>query len=251
MKALIVDDEIHCRQNLKHLLLNYCPEITETHEAENVDQAIEIFEKSTPDILFLDVQMPERDGFDLINSVNTSNTSVVFVTAHDKYAIQAIRSGPVAYLLKPLDQKELVEAVQIASKQLELKVINSSNYSNAMIELEEILRNNRKPDKICLTHSKGLDIIEHKNITHVESDNYYSTFHLMCNTKIMMSKTLKHYEEILGEDFVRVHRSFLVNLRHISKLIFDDCQVILSNRVSIPVSRRRVSQVANRLKSSK
>ena len=249
MKALLVDDEQHGRENLKILLSRHCPEVSQIETAFSVDSAVDGLKTYKPDILFLDVQMPGKDGFHLLNEVDTSEMSVIFVTAHDEYALRAIKCGPTAYILKPIDIDDLQEAVSLAVEQRAAKYQRQPDYKNAIQQLTTSLHDGKSPDKICLSHTSKLQIINISDIVLVSSDSYYSIFHLKDKKKIVISKTLKYYEEILGSSFLRVHRSHLVNINCIEEFVYENSSVTLNNEMRIPVSRRKINEVVERLKT--
>lgn len=248
MNILIVDDEQHCCQNLTFLLEKYCFGISTIKTANSVREAKSLFVNYKPDILFLDIQMPQQDGFHLLNEIDTENLSIVFVTAHDEYAIKAIKCGPTAYLLKPLDIEELKDAFEIATQQLQKKLQSNRLYKEALTALTSALETKKESTKICLSHASKLEIVHLNEVVALSSDNYYTTFFLACGRKIVMSKTLKTYENLLGEKFIRVHRSHIINIDHAQAFTFEDNTISLSNGLVIPVSRRKAQEVINQLK---
>ena len=139
MKALIVDDELHCRENLSILLKRKCASINEIHLADSVDNALQVLQGFEPNIIFLDIRMPEKDGFQLLKHIDNSKVCIVFVTAHDEYALRSIKCGPTAYLLKPIDTDELVEAVEQVKRQKEAKHNAILEYNQTLSHLTENL----------------------------------------------------------------------------------------------------------------
>ncbi len=248
MKALLVDDEQHCRENLSILLDRHCPEIREIQTADSVNTAVDTISEYQPDVLFLDISMPEKDGFHLLNLIDTSELCIVFVTAHDEFALRAIKCGPTAYILKPINIEELVEAVSQVVKQRSNKHNTVTTYNEAIENLTDSLEHRRSPDRICLSHTSKLQIVKLDSIVLLSSDSYYTSFHIKDGSKIVMSKTLKYYEEVLGDQFIRVHRSHLVHIACIEEFIYEDSVLIMSNGNRVPVSRRRVHEVVDRLK---
>ncbi|MBO6515726.1 MAG: response regulator transcription factor [Bacteroidia bacterium] len=249
MKALLVDDEQHCRENLSILLNRHCPEIKEIRTADSVDNAVIEIKEANPDILFLDISMPEKDGFHLLNLVDTSDMCIVFVTAHDEYALRAIKCGPTAYILKPVDIDELVEAVALVVKQQKAKYNTLGTYQEAIKNLTRTLEQRSTPDRICLSHASKLQIVRLEDIVLLSSDSYYTTFYMSDKSKIVMSKTLKYYQEALTDRFIRVHRSHLVNSNHVEEFHYEMSELSLSSGIRIPVSRRKVNEVVERLKT--
>ncbi len=249
MKALIVDDEMHCRKNLSILLNEHCQQITEIRTAGSVDEAYREFDSFKPDLLFLDIQMPEKDGFDLLAKIDPSFFSLIFVTAHDEYALQAIRSGPVAYLLKPIDIDELKEAVDLAEEQLVNKFQHQIVYTETLRELRQAYKKRRPPDKICLAHQTKLQIVNVCDIVLLVSQGFYTIISMVNGEEIVMAKTLKTYEDIFGEQFIRVHRSSLVNKDYIVEYDFENNDLLVSSGQRVRVSRRKAHQVVEFLRS--
>lgn len=249
MKALIVDDELNCRENLHFLVTNYCSEINEIEMATSVDEAKPIFESFKPDILFLDIQMPEKDGFHLLKLVDTTAVSVIFTTAHDQFAIKAIKCGPTAYLLKPIDIAELKQAVLDSINMLEAIKENSRIYQKALSNLIQDFDSTNDPKRICLAHSSKLQVVNIYDIIYLESDGHYTIFHFSNGTKSVLSKTMKYYEGIIGKNFIRVHRTYLVNLDYIKEYNFDELRIKLLSGKLIDVSRRKSKFVADAIRT--
>lgn len=248
MKALIVDDELHCRENLSILLKRKCECIDEIQLAESVNKAIDVLKRYEPNIVFLDIRMPDKDGFQLLRYIDNSKVCIVFVTAHDEYALRSIKCGPTAYLLKPIDTQELVEAVDQVKRQLEVKQNSILEYNMALSHLTENLAQHRTPEKLCLSHSKTLQIVNLSDIVCLSSDSYYTTFYLFDGQKIVMSKTLKFYQDILGDQFIRIHRSHLINIDHIKTFKYETGMINMTGDIRLNVSRRKVNEVVQRLK---
>lgn len=248
MKTLIIDDEIHCTKNLSFLLRNRFEKIEDIKTANSAIEAEIILDDYKPDILFLDIEMPEKNGFQFLKTIDTSEMAIIFVTAHDKYALQAIKCGPTGYVLKPIDRNELAYAFKQAIVQLNLKINATSEYKIALANLTDSLENKEPIDTICLSHSSKLEIIELKTIILLSSDSCYTTFHLENNHNIVMSKTLKFYQTILGCQFIRVHRSYLINPIHIKAFKYEESEILMKNNYGIKVSRRKSNEVTRRLK---
>jgi two-component system, LytTR family, response regulator len=226
--AILIDDEEPGRRNLSFLLEKYCPEIEIIAEAENAAEAKERILTLGPNILFLDINMPELNGFDLLESLNQKEFAVVFVTAHQDYGIQAVKAGAIDYLLKPIVIKELQQAVN--------KVV--AYYNQKRVEL---VTENQKPGRITLSHTGGFSIIEIKDIIRLEAESNYTRVHVADKRAYFVSKPLKVFEESLKDNiFFRVHRSYIINLNHVKEFLREDGGVIIMNddaRIQLPKAR--------------
>jgi len=248
MKALIIDDEEHCRENLAVLLERKCPEITETEPASSVLEAFDKIKLSKPEILFLDIEMPEKNGFELLKMIDLSHHQIIFVTAYDHYALKAIQFSPAAYLLKPIDIDKLTAAVEKTIEQIRSKLTIQDEYKKAMLHLAHLVAEKSPPDRICLADTSKLQMVKLDDIVLLSSDNYYTTFYLSDGSKKVISKTLKTYQNMLGSQFIRPHRSYLVNKLHIVEYSFKNNVITLSNKMTVPVSRRKVAEIIEYLK---
>ena len=239
IRALIVDDEENSRFTLRELLQRYCPEVEILAEADGVLMALDFAKEMDFDVVFLDIQMMDGSGFDFLQQMPKINFDVIFTTAFDQYAIQAIKFSALDYLLKPLDVQELMDAVK--------KIHKSNSESN---EQYDVLLENLKDDnkqKLVLSTSEGMHIVNIHNIIRCEADDYYTRFFLADKRVIMVSKTLKDSEELLkGKGFVRSHKSHLVNLEFVKKYVKSDGGYLeLKNGTKVPVSRRKKELISN------
>ncbi|NUM31065.1 MAG: response regulator transcription factor [Bacteroidetes bacterium] len=232
--AIIVDDEIAGRESLSMLLGEYLPEVKILGKAESVKTAIEQINKYKPDIVFLDVEMPEKDGFSLIEETKPANFEVIFTTAHPEYAIKAIKASAIDYLLKPIDHNELIEAV----KKVEIK----KGLGNKKLEtfVSQINSTKHQP-QIAISTLEGLIFIKLANIIYCRGDGAYTFFILKTGEKIIASKNLKEYENLIcGKEFFRSHKSYIVNLAEIKKFVKNNgCYTLMTNGDKIDVSKRR------------
>lgn len=246
MHVLIVDDEIHAQENLTVLLKQHCPEIEEIVVASSVDQAVEILENFNPDILFLDIGMPQKNGFELLAHIQEVLVSVIFVTAHDEYALKALEFGPTGYILKPIIPEKLVISVQRAIKEKSYLTNSKNEYKEALQDLHENLAFESTPDKMCLRHSNKMELICISEILYLESAGSYTYFYLE-GRKVVVSKTLKTYVDALPIDFMRIHRSYLVNLKFVKELDINGKSIILLNGKKLSVSIRKLPKIKARL----
>lgn len=235
MKAIIIDDEPNCVSYLQALLQQYCPQITEIEGFTEPQKAQSALKKAQPDILFLDIEMPLMNGFDLLAAfLPNVPFSVVFTTAYDKYAIRAFKFGAIDYLLKPINRHELVETVaRIAEKP---QFISPKNWDLLQHTPTHVL-----PEKIALSTATGLHIVKVNDIIYCKSDTCYTYFHLKNQTPILVSKPIKEATDMLeGEQFMRVHHSYLVNLNEVLQYIRGEGgELKMTNGDMLPVSRSK------------
>ncbi len=237
LRAVIVEDEKRSRETLSGLLKLYCKNLTVVGEAENVREGLEVIKQQNPDVVFLDIQMPDGSGFKLLEQIKQISFDVIFTTAYDQFAIKAIRFSALDYLLKPILPNDLVNAVNKAEKN---KQVQKSN-SNIKVLLENINRPPAESPKIILSTSEKINVIKVDEIIRCESDNYYTMFYFTDGKRLLVSKTLKEQEELLSEhNFIRPHKSHLINVKYIKSYLKTDGGVILmENGSKIPVSRRK------------
>lgn len=243
MKAVIVDDEKHCRDVLKLLLQRHCPAVQVMAACEDGQEGLKAIRLHQPDVVFLDIEMPGMNGFDMLCGNTSQVFDVIFTTAYNEYAIKAIRHNALDYILKPVDKDELVEAVKRAQQ-------SASTRSSARIEnLIGYLNRERMGDRIALPTLEGLQIIMSEQIYYCESDGGYTYFYLTSGKSLLISKNLKEVEEVLeNKGFCRVHHGYLINLKHVQKYIRGDGgEVIMANNKNIPVSRNKKQEFLNLL----
>lgn len=245
IKVLIIDDELKARNVLRHYIQNFIPEISLIHDADSVDTAIEILKIFEPDIVFLDVEMPHKNGFQFLMEINEPNFDVIFTTAYNQYAIQAIRFSALDYLLKPVDPDELQAAVQRHLEKKEVKQTQKELYNNLV---NNISKKEVKEFKIAVPSAEGFYFFEVDDILRLEADRSYTHIHLVNKRPFIASKTLKHFEDMLEEfNFIRTHKSHLVNPRHITRLSNDHEFVLLTDGSKVEVSRRKKEDVQKQL----
>jgi two-component system, LytTR family, response regulator len=246
--AVLIDDEKHNIDNLRQLLHAYCSQVEVIGDALNAEEGKTIILKDQPALVFLDIQMPHKTGFDLLKELNNPDFEVIFVTAHDQYAIQALRFAAVDYLLKPIDINELQSAVDRAEKKVRLKAQNSQ-----LENLIDLLKSqHNKPDqRIALTTMKETRFVKTGEIVRCESSNNYSTFVLQDGESLLVCKPIYEYEEILKDyGFIRCHQSHLVNKSFIKswKKEYGDF-LLLTNGTEVPISRNKKDSVKKALDS--
>lgn len=242
MKAVIIDDEDINRDNLQQLLLQYCAEITIAGTAANAEEGRALIQQHQPDIVFLDIEMPGKNGLDLLKSLPEHNFEIIFVTAHHQYGIQAVKFAALDYLLKPINYEELQSAVMRAVKK------RSEKQRNHQLEnLIQLLhqQNTKSEHRIALPTTKETRFAKTEEIIRCESSNNYTTFYLVSGEKIIVSKPIYEYEALLADyQFIRCHSSHIVNIKLIKSWIkTDGGYLLLYDKTEIPVSRQKREQV--------
>lgn len=240
LKALIVDDEKKARDILLFHLENFIPEITQIETAASVSEALDRIKSFQPHLLFLDIVMPQQDGFDLLDALDDWNFDVIFTTAHDQFAIKAIRFSALDYLLKPIDPDELRDAV---NRHLENRK-NPPKQHELYRNFVDNLRAPREGEfKLAIPTSEGTYFFRTLDIIRCQADSNYTIFHLTGQRRFVSSKTLGEYESVLQmHGFLRVHKSHLVNLEFIDNFLGKDF-IRLHDKTEIEVARRRKDEV--------
>jgi len=237
IKAIIIDDESSSRSSLKQKLLAWCPDVEVIGEAKNGEEGIQLIESLHPDLLFLDVEMPRMNGFGMLQQLTFRNFDIIFTTAFDQYAIQAIRVSALDYLVKPIEVEELKNAVDAVKQK------RTSQQPNARIEnlLQNLLSVN---DSIAIPSREGLQFINVGRIIYLEAESNYTVIYMDDAPKLTVTKTLKEFEELLSPQlFIRIHHSYLINKKHIRKYIRGDGgQVVMSNNAVLYVSKRKKTE---------
>ncbi|WP_036151249.1 LytR/AlgR family response regulator transcription factor [Maribacter forsetii] len=243
LQAVIVDDEIKALQSLTWELTNFSDEINIVASFTNPTEALAYLEKHTPDCLFLDIEMPTMDGFQFIRKLTNKNFPVVITTAYNQYALKAIKSQALDYLLKPIDTDDLEETI------VKIKKYNSKNFSVENLEMALINYNSRAIHKRITLNTDGkLLFLESDEILYAESDGNYSTIFLTDGQKIVLTKKLKEVNELLPSDsFFRIHNSYIINLNKIKEFLKTDGYVVLKSNHKIPVSRQKKSDFLDML----
>ena len=240
ISAVIIDDEINNIKNLEQLLHLYCPEVNVIASALNAKDGKEMILQSEPDLVFLDIQMPGENGFELLQSLSKYSFEVIFVTAYNQYGIKAVKFAAIDYLLKPIDIEELKIAVKkVVEKKEEGK--QSSQLQNLM----QLLRTNQEEHRIALASAQAIRYVKPSQITRCESSNNYTTFYLTSGEKLLISKPIYFYEELLQDyNFIRCHQSHLVNKKFVISLIQKDGgYLLLEDNTQLPVSKQKKEMI--------
>lgn len=235
IQAVIIDDEAKSRETLSKMLTKYCPNAHVAGVADSVESGFDLIQKATPDLVFLDVEMPPYTGFDLLKQFDKIPFEVIFTTAFDKYALNAIKFCALDYLLKPIDIEELILAVD------KMRQRNSSQ--NIDERLVHLLKNvqSKSNNKIAIPTQEGLEFINSNEIVHCEAQGSYTLLVLQDNNQILSSRTLKEFEGLLAaQGFYRIHHTHLINLDYIQKYHKGNGgYVVMQGGASISVSRRK------------
>ncbi|MBC8985051.1 response regulator transcription factor [Pedobacter sp. N36a] len=248
INAIIIDDEQHNIENIKNIIDKYRSDITIVAVAEDADEGISAIKAYTPDLVFLDIQMPGKSGFELLSSLPGLNFEVIFITAHDKYGIQAIKFSALDYLLKPINIKEFNEAIDKAKQK-----INTKKQNHHIENLLEYLKaGNKESPKIALPTLKEIMYVRIADIIRCEATNNYTSFFLQNGEQVLVCKTLKDFAELLRpHQFVRTHQSHLVNIQFVKSYLKEDGGTLLLNDLQkVPISRQNRELTKNALKAA-
>jgi len=246
IKAVIIDDEQHSIDTLKWKLENYCPDVVVQASFDSPAEGISYLKQNPPDLLFLDIEMPMLNGFDVLEELGRDLPfDIIFITAYDNFGIQAVKFSALDYLLKPVDPDELKNAVQRHIGKQESEQQKQELYENLVqnIEKKEV-----KDFKIAVPSAEGVYFFMIDDILRLEADRSYTHIHLVNKKPFLASKTLKHFEDMLEEfRFIRTHKSHLVNPSHITRISNDHEFVLLTDGSKVEVSRRKKDEVMQQL----
>jgi two-component system LytT family response regulator len=242
--AIIIDDEERARRTLQLMLENFCPNVAISGTYSNVPDGVLAINKLKPNIVFLDIEMPQYNGFELLGFFQDINFEIIFVTAYNQYALKAFEVSAVDYLLKPIDGDLLAKAVEKAAKRIG---------TTQMQENLKTLKQNTETDtfsRIALPVSEGLLFVEVEDIVLLEAEGSYTNVHLRNKEVLFVSKGLSFFEQILStrKTFYRCHRSYLLNIKFIKKLNRNEGHVELDNGKKVPISRDKKSDFEQLLK---
>lgn len=235
MKAIIVDDEENSRENLKHLLARHCPAVEVAGMATNKEEARELLGQLQPDLVFLDIQMPDGSGFDLLNELDHHPFEVVFVTAHNEFAIKAFKFNVVDYILKPIKTEALVTAVNNALGRSQ-QARTFQHYKN-LVEYAK----GSAVKRLALPVGSGIEIREVNDIVRCQADDSYCKFFFTDKSSLLVTHNLGYYEELFSDfDFLRIHKSHMINMAYLrSYSKGENSEVTLTNGEVLPISKRR------------
>lgn len=240
IKSVIIDDEHGACEALKELLSRYCSNVVVVGEAYDVKSGVKCIKLNNPDIVFLDIEMPDGNGFDLLHQLNNYNFNIIFTTAYSDFAIEAFKHSATHYLLKPIAPDELVEAVKKAEKELNTKSLQKKIVD--LLDKVSLADNNKR---LVLSSNNRLNIVYVQEIIMCKSFKNYTTFYMEDGREILVSKTLKEFDDVLFDnDFVRPHRQYMINLLHVRS--FDrtyGSNILLTGGHEVPVATRKREQM--------
>lgn len=246
-KAVIIDDEFRSRETLREMLKLYCSDIEVVAEGEDVKSGVKAIRSHNPDLVFLDIKMPDGSGFDLLRQLLPIEFKLIFITAYEEYAIKAFKFNAIDYITKPVDPDELKSAVSKVSK-----FINSDNLNE---HLKSMLNDYVKPiraenKKVILKTAEAIYVIDTDDIVRCESNSNYTMFYINDGDKIMVSKSIKEFVDFLEErNFFRVHHSHLINLNFLKRFKKDELFCVLKDNTEVPVSFRKRNELLKMLKT--
>lgn len=243
MKTIIIDDEKHCREVLSMLLQKHCPHIELIGSFSSGSEALEQIEQLKPELVLLDIEMPGMSGFEFLSACNRRSFSVVFTTAYNEYAIQAIRHSALDYLLKPVDKDELKKAVERAGNEQAMRP------EKRIAQLLQSMQQGSEHKRFAVPTMEGLILINPEEIMYIKSDGPYSHFYFADGRHLLISKTLREAEETLPAHlFFRIHNSYMVNMQYVQKYLRGEGgEVVMRNGLQLPVSRNRKQEFLNLL----
>ena len=245
LRAVIVDDEKHSRETLKNLIDEFCDGIEVVAMAGGVQDAITSIKESKPDVLFLDIELQPGTGFDVLSELENINFDIIFTTAYEQYAVKAIKFSSLDYLLKPIAIDDLTAAVDKSRKRKGEKM-----YQQQLdILLSEIQHQKSDDRKICLATSDGIEFVKVSDILYCEAAGSYTTFIFKDGSKLMVSKHLKEYENLLADQsFMRVHNSFLINLSEVKRFVKSEGgYILMNNDAMISISPKKRDEFMERM----
>jgi len=233
-KAVIVDDEPDAVQFIASIIEEYCPNIELCGKAHSAVEGTKVILENNPDIVFLDVEMPHGNGFDLLSNFPTKTFDVIFITAFNHYAINAIKFSAVDYILKPINIKEFLHAIEKVDEKRSRSEYRDANYAALFENLTS-----KHPSKLAIPTSDGMEYLKTADIIRVEADRSYSWFYMVNGVKYLVSRNLKEYQELLNDsNFFRSHNSHLINLEHVKKYVrHEGGYIIMTDDSSVPLSR--------------
>jgi two-component system LytT family response regulator len=245
INAVIIEDEKKSMEVLHALVSANCPDVNIVGSADSVSSGVDLIKKATPKLIFLDIEMADGSGFDLLERVGSNNYDVIFTTASDAHALKAIKFSAIDYLLKPIDGDELKAAVD----KLKDRKPSDASLENLRFLLQNFKQPSQQYSKITLPTGNAYEIVNVKDIIRCEADGSYTTFFLESKKKLLVSASLKHYEDLLPEeDFIRVHHHHLINMSHVVRYLkTDGGYAVMSDGTQIEISRRKKEAFLARL----
>ncbi len=248
MKIVLIEDNPAARRNFLDLLDHYCSDIQFVGEAENVAKGIELIQNRQPDLVFLDIEMPDGTGFDVLQNLPEINFQVIFASSHEKYALKAIKFSALDYILKPIDPEELVQAIEKAKSEV--------TYHKTSKKVQTLIHNindqQQNLTRLVLKDKYGIQIVAVRDIIHLEANGSYTKFFIYEQGTLMVSKGLKEYENILSStQFFRCHQSHLINLDYLLRYDKRDGDyLVLKDKSKVPLATRKKEKLLSIINSS-
>jgi two-component system LytT family response regulator len=237
LRAVIIDDEQKGIDSLNILIQKFADDVKVVAHTTHAAKAIDLIESYRPEIVFLDIQMPEMNGFEMLEKLVQRNFSLVFTTAYEEYALKALKNNAVDYLLKPIGRDDLKSAIARIRSRLSEPTGEKANYEKLLSQLNQ---NNR--NKLLINSKKGMEYLDLEDICWIESKSNYTFIYLSASKKILTSRTLKELEELLCQEdqhFIRVHNSFIINLNKVLRFVKTGDMIIMADGQQIPLSKSR------------
>lgn len=242
MTAILIDDEPDCVRLLALQLAQHCPQVQVLGQTTSSEEGLKMLEKFQPDLLFLDIEMPRMNGFQLLEKLEEIPPGLIFVTAYDAFALKAFRFSALDYLLKPVDVDELMAAVRKAERRQRLPG------NRDQLDLLRSQLAGTAPTKLAVPHQNGVIFVELKEILYAEADSNYTKLRLTNGRNHLLTKTLREVQDVLEErNFLRVHRQYMVNLDHVQRYVKGEgTYLVLTDGTSIPVARNQKERLVQR-----
>ena len=236
MKAIIIDDEPHCRNVIERLLEKHCPQIQVVATCADGIEGLKAIVKHQPDVVFLDIEMPNMNGFQMLEALGNDdiNFTLIFTTAYDKFAVQAFRYSAFEYLLKPIDDEAFVSTIQ--------KLEKKATPAQQIQTLRQNIQSKGQFNKLTIAHTRGITFIEITDIVAFEADGNYTKIYLVSGETVLASKTLGYFNELLADRplFFRTHKQFIINLNYIKEYLSGDYnEIVMKNGLNIKLARTR------------
>lgn len=243
IKTIIVEDEEHSRKTLVNFLRKYCPQVNTVGVASSVQEAVSLINSEKPQLIFLDIDLPDGSGFEVIDALNAPLPDIIFVTAYNQYAVKAFQVSAVDYILKPVDPELLMKAVEKAGQK------SDTQQQEKIIEVFRSNTSNQKLQKMALPTQNGIQLVRIDELIRLEADGNYTTVFLRDKRKIVVSRQIKHFEDWLeGLPFFRVHQTHIINLQMVERYIKGEGgTIILEDGSQIEVARRRKEELLRKL----
>ena len=241
LKAILIDDEPDCIRLLSLQLKQYCPQVQVLGQYTGSEEGLQAIRIKEPDIVFLDIEMPEINGFDLLEQLGEITFSLIFITAYNEFALKAFRFSALDYLLKPLDTYELQEAVRKAEKRQRID-------QRQLDMLWSQLQGRQHPHKIAVPFHNGIVFVELRDLVYCEAESNYTKLYLITGKNYLLSKTLREVQQVLEErNFLRVHRQYLVNLDHIKMYHKGEAAyLVMQGDINIPVAKNQKEKLVQK-----